>query len=112
MRNSVASGLENKTLGIMLATSPENFNKNIVIGITESALKMGIKVKIFLMDDGIYNIYDEKFIKLVEKGADVSLCSLNARERKIKEIKNIKFGSQFDNAEIVKHCDRYLGFFR
>lgn len=103
---------ETKTLGILLATSPESFDKNIVIGISESALKMGIKVKIFLMDDGIYNLYDEKFLKLVDQGAEVSLCSLNARERKIQEIKNVSYGSQFDHSEIVKHCDRYLGFFR
>lgn len=101
-----------KTLGILLATGPENFDKNIVIGITDSALKMGIMVKIFLMDDGIYNLHDEKFMKLLEHGADISLCSLNAGKRKIKSAKNVKFGSQFDHAEIVKHCDRYLAFFR
>lgn len=103
---------ERKILGILLATSPQNFDKNIVIGITEASIKMGIKVKIFLMDDGIYNLYDEKFMKLIDYGAEVSLCSLNAKERKIQEIKNVRFGSQFDHAEIVKHCDRYLGFFR
>ncbi len=103
---------ENKTLGILLATGPEKFDKNIVIEITEVALEMGIKVKIFLMDDGIYNLYDEKFTELIEKGADISLCSLNADERKVKDVRNVRFGSQFDHAEIVKNCDRYLGFFR
>ncbi len=112
MRNSVVSVHENKTLGILLATGPEKFDKNIVIEITEVALEMGIKVKIFLMDDGIYNLYDEKFTELIEKGADISLCSLNADERKVKDVRNVRFGSQFDHAEIVKNCDRYLGFFR
>jgi sulfur relay (sulfurtransferase) complex TusBCD TusD component (DsrE family) len=112
VRENNHSPAQQRTLGILLATSPENLNKNIVIGISEAALKMGIKVKIFLMDDGIYNVYDEKFMKLAEQGADISLCSLNAGERKIKEIKNVTFGSQFDHAEIVKNCDRYLGFFR
>ncbi len=112
MRNSAVSVPENRTLGILLATGPENFDKNIVTGIAEAALEMGIKVKIFLMDDGIYNLYDEKFIKLIENGADISLCSKNAGERRVKDIRNVRFGSQFDHAEMVKNCHRYLGFFR
>lgn len=108
----MVSGLENKTLGILLATSPENFNKQIVIGITEAAIKLGVKVKIFLMDDGIYNLYDKNFMRLIELGAEISYCDQNAREREIKIMENARSGSQFDNAELVKNSDRYLGFFR
>ncbi len=112
MRNFVVSGLKNKTLGILLATSPENFNKQIVIGITEAAIKLGVKVKIFLMDDGIYNLHDNNFMRLIELGAEISYCEQNARERKIERVEHVRSGSQYDHAELVKNCDRYLGFFR
>lgn len=97
---------------MILATGPDNFNRHIVIGIAGAALKMGVKVKIFLMDEGVYNLVDSQFMTLLELGAEISVCSLNAEEKNIRDIKGVKFGSQFDHAEIVKTCDRYLGFFR
>lgn len=105
-------GDKKKTLGMLLSTGPENYNWRIVLRIAESALKQGINVKIFLMDDGIYNLKNERFKNLFKCGVEFSLCGQNARERNIEKIDDIPFGSQFDHSEIVKNCDRYLGFFR
>jgi predicted peroxiredoxin len=83
-----------------------------VTEIAEAATALGIKVEIFLMDQGIYNLIDDRFKKLTTSGVDISFCSLNAEQKKITGITIGRTGSQLDHAEIVKKCDRYLGFFR
>jgi len=106
------SALHGKILGILLATSPENSNTKIAGEVVKHALNLGVKVKIFLMDDGIYNLNDKDFQKLIDTGAEVSLCSTNAEKRGIKKADGVNFGSQYDHAEILRDCDKYLGFFK
>jgi len=55
-------------LGILLTTSPENENTYTCIRLAEAALATAREVHIFLMCDGVYNIYHKGFIALREKG--------------------------------------------
>ncbi|MBI4377763.1 MAG: DsrE family protein [Nitrospinae bacterium] len=99
-----------KKLGILLTTSPESENTFTVIKLSESALASGKDVHIFLMCDGVYNIHNEDFVSLVNKGASITLCAHNASERHVEEREGINFGSQYDHAHIVNESDRFLSF--
>ena len=99
-----------KRLGILLTTSPESENTFTVIKLSESALASGKDVHIFLMCDGVYNINDPRFKELANNGAKVIVCAHNAIERKQERKDFVVWGSQYDNATIVKECDRFLAF--
>ena len=97
-------------LGILLTTSTESENTHTVVKIAEAAIAIGNEVSVFLMCDGVYNINDPRFKELANKGAKVIVCAHNAIERKQERKDYVAWGSQYDNATIVKECDRFLAF--
>ena len=105
--------LAGKILGIMLTTSPEKEDGEIVKRIANEALKKGAKVRIFLMCDGVLHIKKGTFGELVPAGADVCICYHNLLERNLNkgdEAFKVTFGSQYDLADILHTCDRFLAF--
>lgn len=99
-----------RKLGILLTTGPEGRDAATVIGIADAALSAGHSVEIFFMHDGVYNVRTEKFGELVEKGVRVALCAHNARERGVREVPGVVWGSQFDLARSVHECNAFLSF--
>lgn len=97
-------------LGILLTTSTESENAHTVVKLAEVAISMGKEVSIFLMCDGVYNINDPRFKALADKGVKVIVCAHNAIERKQERKDFVIWGSQYDNATMVKECDRFLAF--
>ncbi|MCE8422454.1 MAG: DsrE family protein [Candidatus Methanoperedens sp.] len=97
-------------LGILLSTTPENENTNTVISISRAARKHGHDVSIFLMYDGVYNINKKEFAGLIEIGVNITVCALNAEQRKVSKAEGILFGSQYDHACIAEDVDRFLSF--
>ena len=70
-------------LGFFLSTSPEHENTHTVSKLAEAAMERGHKVHIFIMCDGVHNAFLPKFVTLVEKGAQIVLCSHNLAERQL-----------------------------
>jgi DsrE/DsrF/DsrH-like protein len=98
-------------LGLFLSTSPEHENTHTVSKLAEAALERGHEVDIFIMCDGIHNVFVESFVGLVDKGARIILCSHNLAERQRPKIEGpIVCGSQYDHAQLVSQVDRYLAF--
>lgn len=97
-------------LGILLTTSSENEDRYTVIKLAESALNRGIKVDIFLMCDGVYNINNKSFLSLLDKGANIIVCAQNAHEKGVPKKEGILFGSQYDLAIMVNESERFLSF--
>jgi sulfur relay (sulfurtransferase) complex TusBCD TusD component (DsrE family) len=95
-------------IGILVTSSPESENSRTLIQISEAAINMGQKVRIFLMCDGVYHILYDNFLSLVDKGADVTLCAQNAMERGLEKKPGILFGSQYDLANIMAESDSFL----
>ena len=98
-------------LGFFLSTSPEHENTHTVSKLAEAAMERGHMVHIFIMCDGVHNAFLPKFATLVEKGAQIVLCSHNLAERQRPKIEGtIVCGSQYDHAQLVSTVDRYLAF--
>lgn len=107
------AGLSGKILGIMLSTSPEREDGVIVKRIAIEAIKKGAKVKLFLMCDGVFHIKEGTFADLVDEGADVAVCYHNLMERNMDKDDGtftVTYGSQYDLAETIHECDRFLAF--
>jgi sulfur relay (sulfurtransferase) complex TusBCD TusD component (DsrE family) len=99
-----------RKLGILLTTSPEDENTHTAVKLAQAALARGWRVEIFLMCDGVYNAQREEFLALGDQGARLSLCALNAQQRYVPLVEGILFGGQYDLATIVAGCDRFLAF--
>ena len=95
-------------LCILVTSSPESENSRTLAKLTEAAIEMGQRVQIFLMCDGVYHILQEDFLSLAKKGAEITLCSLNASQRGVENRPGIRFGSQYDFASMMAHSDNFI----
>lgn len=105
-------------IGILLTTSPENQNSEVVINLTKAALESGNEVNLFLMDDGVYNVMvrnkiSPRFSELMAGGASLALCAHTAEERGVEKddcLENVGFAGQYELACLVNEADRFLAF--
>lgn len=97
-------------IGILLTTSPEWENSFTVSALAEAALAKGHQVHIFLMADGVYNCLDKGFVSLMDKGAQITICEQNAKDRNLKIDAPVVKGSLYDLAVIMAEVDRFLSF--
>ncbi|MFN3739707.1 MAG: DsrE family protein [Thermodesulfovibrionales bacterium] len=94
-------------LGILVNTDR---NLKHILGITEAALRKGHEVSIFVMDDGVRLLRDERFTALCKK-VSMSFCDhsthvLNVSKEGIPE--DIICGSQYNNAVMVHDSDKVI----
>jgi len=102
-----------ETLGVLLTTSPEHADLHTVVHLTRAALSQGRRVRLFLMCDGVYGLLGSELRELAGEGAQIVLCGQNAAERHvdpIEDIENVRWGSQYDFAQIAAECDRVIAF--
>ncbi len=108
-------------IGLLLTTGPEHQNTHTLSRLIEALLGEGHAVSLFLMDDGIYNVFriesanspSSRFEKLLEKGLTLSLCTQSAEGRGVFEanaLPGIGWTSQHELSRIVARSDRFLAF--
>ena len=102
-----------RTLGILLTTSPDDEDGHTVRRIIESASAQGVEVRLFVMCDGVYHLLDPAFHELARRGVSIVCCGQDATKRHLDAIEgvpNLRWGSQYDFAQITAECDRILAF--
>ena len=98
-----------RSLGICVTTreSPRH-----VLGLAGAAARAGISTEIFLTGEGVHLVRDRRFQELIA-AARVSVCDASFRAagldgEDVTGLTDKDFVTQWRNAEMVEHCDRYL----
>lgn len=99
-----------KRLGILLSTPPGHRNFSTVLGLAEEALQDDFGVYLYLIDEGVRNIREERLLKLAEKGLKLFVCAYGAQNRGISPSDVAVFGGLAVLGELVNQCDRFLSF--
>ncbi len=109
-------------IGILLTTGPEYQNSQSVHTFASALLSAENSVKLFLMDDGVYNIVRglafeiaEVFEALQLCGLEIMLCRQSAQRRGLSEthcLSEIAWRSQIELAQYIEQSDRFLSFGR
>lgn len=97
-----------KKLGIFV-----NTDKHLehILGICSAARARDIAASIFVMDDGLFLTKNPKFLELVKKGVEISLCDHVYREKGLEgKVEGVLHGSQYDNAVMAHESDKFLVF--
>ncbi len=80
-----------------------------ILGICSAAVAKDIRVSIFVMDDGVFLTRNPRFLELVKKGVEISLCDHVYREKGLEgRVEGIVHGSQYENAAMAHESDRLL----
>jgi predicted peroxiredoxin len=102
---------ETRTLGICVTTRG---SARHVLGLARAAARAGVLTEIFLTGEGVHLVRDRRFKDLVAS-ARVSVCDASYRAagldgEEATGLADKEFVTQWRNAEMVEHCDRYLVF--
>jgi hypothetical protein len=67
------------------------------------------QTQIFLMDDGVLAARDPRLRALLDQGADISLCAMDAEARSLSpDDGGPRFGSQYDHAQMIRDAARIV----
>lgn len=98
-------------LGMMLSTPPEHPNLSVMAGLAGAALLRGDGVYLYLIDEGVRALDDQRIQELARSGAKLFACAYGAQ----------KHGMPTDNPaatycglvvlnDLIDGCDRFLAF--
>ncbi len=96
-------------LGILLTRSPLHEEARTIRVLAAAAAAKGHTVEIFLMEEGLYNLLDPRFLELRGK-ASIQACSVNREAQGVPLVEGVRFSSQYDHALLVNGCDHFLHF--
>ena len=116
-----------KTLGILLLTSPYTFeNSHTFYDLARAAIDKGYRVKVFLFVDGVNNAklnqdpdpdrpMNEKLEELANDGVEFQACGLCTSARGFDQrgtdfIPGVEVSGLTELAEIVGEADRFVTF--
>ena len=71
-----------KKLGLMLSTGPENGNLDTAVGLSEAALDRGAQVYLYLIDDAVAAVEDERLQALADRGLKLFVCAYGCQKRR------------------------------
>ncbi len=97
-----------KNVAILLTRGRAYKDGPAVADRVHTALAAGDRVHVYLMIDGVEWAQDDPFVSLVDAGAKISVCALNAEQRGVAEVPRVEWASQYTLAQIVAHCDEFV----
>ena len=74
--------LRGRKLGLLLSTRPEHPNLDTCLGLCREALDRGVDVYLYLVDDGVLNIDDDRILELGRRGARLFVCAYGCQRRR------------------------------
>ena len=105
--------MENKKLGILLSTPPPHPSVQTVARLCSEALKHDMDTYLYLIDEGVKNVRDPRYTKLVAEGAKVFVCAYGCQQHQVSTDgldQRISLCGLVVLANIVKGCHRFLSF--
>jgi predicted peroxiredoxin len=76
--------LENKKLGLMVSTGPEQRDSlNAAVGLAGAARDRGASVYLYLIDDGVRALDDPRIQALPDRGVKLFVCAYGCQKRRI-----------------------------
>ncbi|WP_455245191.1 DsrE family protein [Petrachloros mirabilis] len=102
-----------RKLGLLLSTAPSHPSIDIVINLTEAALRQGVEVYLYLIDEGVRSMKDARFARLLDGGIKMSVCAYGCQQHGVSTIdvdSRISLSGLVVLSGIIDGCDRFLAF--
>lgn len=71
-----------RKLGLMLSTASDHPNLETAIGLSRAALDGGGDVYLYLIDDGVDAVDDERLLALADRGLRLFVCAYGCQKRR------------------------------
>ena len=72
--------MKKRALGILLSTGPANVNLSTAVNLSDAALRAGVDVYLYLIDEGVLAVGDPRFQLLRDSGLKLFACAYGAQQ--------------------------------
>jgi sulfur relay (sulfurtransferase) complex TusBCD TusD component (DsrE family) len=100
--------LSNKSLGILLAASPQHPNFNHALHLADRALTHGARVFLYCIDDAVLGIHELQVQQLKRRGLSLLACAYGARRRNLPLNDQAVFCGLTVLSDLIAETDRFL----
>jgi sulfur relay (sulfurtransferase) complex TusBCD TusD component (DsrE family) len=100
-------------LGLLLSTPPSHPSVETVVQLAQAALRRGVQVYLYLIDEGVKTAVDRRYISLIDAGVKMSVCAYGCQQHGVPTTtvdSRISLSGLVVLSGIIDRCDRFLAF--
>lgn len=102
--------LRGRKLGLLLSTAPEHPNLETCLGLARAALGRGVEVYLYLVDDGVAAIDDDRVLDLGRRGAKLFVCAYGSQRRGRPITEKATYCGLVVLTDLINGCERFVAF--
>lgn len=105
--------MPNRRLGILLSTSPSHPSVETVNQLAQAALRRGVEVYLYLIDEGVKTATDQRYLTLIDAGVKMSVCAYGCQQYGVLTTSvdsRVSLSGLVVLSGIIDGCDRFLAF--
>ena len=102
-----------RKLGLLLSTAPSHSSVETVVQLAQAALRRGVEVYLYLIDEGVKSAIDQRYIGLIDAGVKMSVCAYGCQQHGIPTASvdsRVSLSGLVVLSGIIDGCDRFLAF--
>ena len=102
-----------RKLGLMLSTAPSHSSVETVVKLAEAAVRQGVEVYLYLIDEGVKSVNDSRFSGLLDEGVRMSVCAYGCQQHGVSTgdvDSRVSLSGLVVLSGIIDGCDRFLAF--
>lgn len=105
--------MASRKLGLLLSTPPSHPSVETVSRLAQAAIQRGVEVYLYLIDEGVKNVQDDRYVRLLNGGAKLSVCAYGCQQHGVPTDKvdsRASLSGLVVLSGIIDGCDRFLAF--
>jgi sulfur relay (sulfurtransferase) complex TusBCD TusD component (DsrE family) len=105
--------MEKQKLGVLLSTPPSHPHLNTVVRLCEEGLRGSVDVYLYLIDDGVRALRDERLASLSGAGLKLFVCAYGCQQHGVSTAQvqdNVQLCGLVVLSNILNGCDRFVAF--
>ncbi len=105
--------MADRRLGLLLSTPPSHPSVETVVQLALAALRQGVEVYIYLIDEGVKVATDRRYLALINTGVKMSVCAYGCQQHGVPTVSidsRASLSGLVVLSGIIDGCDRFLAF--
>jgi sulfur relay (sulfurtransferase) complex TusBCD TusD component (DsrE family) len=102
-----------RKLGLLLSTPPSHPSVETVVQLAQAALRGGVEVYLYLIDEGVKTAVDQRYLGLIDAGVKMSVCAYGCQQHGVLTTtvdSRASLSGLVVLSGIIDSCDRFLAF--
>ena len=105
--------MADRKLGLLLSTPPSHPSVETVVQLAQAALRKGVDVYLYLIDEGVKTAEDPRYLGLIDAGVKMSVCAYGCQQHGVLTVtidSRVSLSGLVVLSGIIDGCDRFLAF--